>query len=240
MPIPKKYIANFEEGCIYHVYNRTNNKEPLFLTDENRLYFLKRFKEVLSPFIDTYCWCLLPNHFHVLIKVKSEKTILSHLQGKTKSELTISENIFLETVTKGYQPFEGWQPSNNHKTINLSELIEQTFKRFFQSYAMAFNKQHKRNGNLFYKPFKRVKVDRDTQFTMALIYIHSNALKHGLVQNFTTYQWSSWQSIISPHPTLLLRDEVIEWFGSLETFIKVHKELTEYYYNCDVSIEEID
>ena len=105
---------------------------------------------------------------------------------------------------------------------------------------MAFNKQHKRNGNLFYKPFKRVKVNRDTQFTMALIYIHSNALKHGLVQNFTTYQWSSWQSIISPHPTLLLRDEVIEWFGSLETFIKVHKELTEYYYNCDVSIEEID
>lgn len=41
MPIPDKYLANFEENSIYHVYNRTNNKEKLFLSEENILFFFK-------------------------------------------------------------------------------------------------------------------------------------------------------------------------------------------------------
>jgi hypothetical protein len=72
--------------------------------------------------------------------------------------------------------------------ITFSQLVEQTFKRFFQSYALAFNKQHNRKGNLFYKPFKRIKIEKDTQFTMALIYIdkseHSSCELQSLTDNF--------------------------------------------------------
>ena len=45
------------------------------------------------------------------------------------------------------------------------------------------------------------------------------------------------ESIVSNQPTSLLRDEVIKWFGSLESCIKAHKELAAYYYNCNVAIE---
>ena len=117
-------------------------------------------------------------------------------------------------------------------------MIEKTFKRFFQSYALAFNKLYTRHGNLFYKPFKRVRIDSDPQFTMAVIYVHANAAKHGLVKDFTTYPWSSWHSIISKQPTLLLREELIRWFGSIELCIKTHKELASGYHNCEVSIED--
>ena len=65
------YLANFYENGIFHVYNRTNNKEILFKTEENRLYFLKQFAKYLSPFLDTFCWNLLPNHFHFLVQIKS-------------------------------------------------------------------------------------------------------------------------------------------------------------------------
>ena len=242
MPIPEKYIADFEEDEIYHVYNRTNNKEKLFITDENRIFFLKRYKEIIAPFADTYCWNLLPNHFHFLIKIKSEQLIIEYLQSKPKEALTATERKFLVRVANlpkvgnpgNFQKVGN--PGNNE--ITLCELIEQTFKRFFQSYALAFNKQHHRQGNLFYKPFKRIKIENDAQFTMALIYIHANAAKHGLVKDFTTYVWSSWHSIISNQPTLLLRDEVIKWFGSLERCIKSHKELAAGYYNCEVAIED--
>jgi putative transposase len=233
MPIPEKYLADFEEGEIYHVYNRTNNKEKLFLTDENRLFFLKRYKEIVAPFADTYCWNLLSNHFHLLIKIKSEQSIIAYLQSKPKETLTATERKFLVRVAN--LPKVG---NPGHPEISLSELIGQTFKRFFQSYALAFNKQHQRRGNLFYKPFKRVKVENDDQFTMALIYIHTNAAKHGLVKDFTSYTWSSWHSIISNQPTSLLRDEVIKWFGSLEICIKSHKELAASYYDCKVAIED--
>jgi len=238
MPIPKKYMADFEEGGIYHVYNRTNNKEKLFLTDENRAFFLKRYKEILSPFADTYCWCLLSNHFHLLIKVKTEKAILAYLQHKAEVELTVTEKKFLthrvDNLLKVVNPRE--HPGN--PGITLSELVENTFKRFFQSYALAFNKQHSRQGNLFYRPFKRVCIKKESQFTMAIIYIHANAAKHKLVRDFTAYAWSSWHTIISTQPTLLLRNEIMEWFGNLEICIQTHKELAVHYYDCNIAIED--
>lgn len=220
MPIPAKYLVDFEEAGIFHVYNRTNNNEKLFLNDENRYFFLKRYRELLSPFLDTFCWSLLPNHFHLLIRIKEETSIISFLQSKPNNELTITEKKFLD------------------KKISISELIEQVFKRFFQSYALAYNKMHNRKGNLFYKPFKRVKIEKDTQFTMTMVYIHANAMKHGLVKDFTKYPWSSWQTIILNQPTLLARNEVIQWFGSLEACIKTHKELAIYYYDCVTALED--
>lgn len=174
MPIPDKYLADFEEDGIYHIYNRTNNKEKLFLNDDNRSFFLKRYKEILSPFTDTYCWSLLPNHFHLLIKVRSEDAVIAYLQSKSQTELTITEKKFLRQ--RGSSLSKVGIP-----VITFSQLIEQTFKRFFQSYALAFNKQHSRQGNLFYKPFKRVKIEKDTQFTMTIIYIHANADRKSVV-----------------------------------------------------------
>lgn len=112
MPINKKYLAIFESSRNYHVYNRTNNKELLFLNDENRFFFLKRYGEILSPFIDTYCWCLLPNHFHLLIRVKGEKEIQDYLNN-IKSPLTITEKKFIR------------------KEISITVLIEKSFTRFF-------------------------------------------------------------------------------------------------------------
>ncbi|MEP7230782.1 MAG: hypothetical protein ABI691_11050 [Ginsengibacter sp.] len=185
MPIPSKYLVDFEEEEIFHVYNRTNNNEKLFLNDENRYFFLRRYKEILSPFMETYCWSLLTNHFHLLIRVKKESSIISFLRSKANKEITITEKKFLD------------------KKVSLSELIEQEFKRFFQSYALAYNKMHNRKGNLFYKPFKRIRIEKDSQFTMTMVYIHANPMKHGMVKDFTVYTWSSWQSIISSQPTLL-------------------------------------
>ncbi len=219
MPIPEKYLADFEEDEIFHVYNRTNNEEILFKNDENRIFFLRRYKEILAPFVTTFCWSLLPNHFHLLIQVKSTTDIRTYLNHKQDIELTIIEKKYLE------------------KAITISELIEQAFKRFFQSYALAYNKMYSRKGSLFYRPFKRVKIEKDSQFTMTIVYIHANAMKHGLVKDFNDYRWSSWQTIISDQFTLLSREEVIKWFGSLEECIKAHNELAIYYYDCATAID---
>jgi putative transposase len=218
MPTPEKYLADFEEGESFHVYNRTNNKERLFHSDENRRFFLQKYQSYLTPFLDTWCWCLMDTHFHMLVRVKSEKSIKQHLQGKELHDCTLIEKKFL----------------TNEAT--LSELIEHAFKRFFQSYAVSFNKWHKRNGNLFYKPFKRVKITSDAQFTQTVIYIHANAVKHGIAKNFMQYEWSSWHSLISTAQTLLLRNELLEWFGGKEQFIKIH---TENIVHCSVA-EQVD
>jgi len=63
---------NFQPGSIYHVYNQGNNKEPLFFNRENYLYFLKKMRSSLIPHSDLLAYCLMPNHFHWLIKVKDD------------------------------------------------------------------------------------------------------------------------------------------------------------------------
>ena len=92
MPINKKFLAEFEPSSSYHIYNRTNNKELLFFHDGHRSFFLRRYSEILSPFCDTFAWILLPNHFHLLIRVKSLEDILLFLNAKDKQ--TIIERKF--------------------------------------------------------------------------------------------------------------------------------------------------
>ena len=121
---------------------------------------------------------------------------------------------------------------------DISLLIEMTFKRLFTLYAMAFNKMYHRSGNLFYRTFKRIEICRDEQFTQAIIYIHANAQKHKLVRNFIEYPWSSYHSILSDQPSRIQRGEVLDWFGGIAQFIKIHKEMAEYYYHFSKSIEE--
>ena len=151
---------------------------------------------------------------------KSAASIKQYLLRKEQQQLTITERKFLKDE------------------ITLSELIEHVFKRFFQSYALAFNKQHERKGNLFYKPFKRVRIETDDQFIQAVIYIHANSVKHGLTKNLSDYKWSSWQTVLSSAPTALLRNELLNLFGGKELFIKTHNEQTNYYYIVEAVIED--
>jgi len=220
MPVPKVYLANFNHDGIYHIYNRTNNKEKLFVSDENRRFFLKKYSEYLSPFVDTYCWCLLPTHFHLLVKVKSENLVTTSLQTKDFKDLCLAEKKFID------------------KLVDVNELISNSFKNFFQSYSLSFNKMYNRHGNLFYRPFKRVEIVRASQFTQTVVYIHVNPLKHKLIADFTQYQWSSWKTILSESPTKILRNEVIEWFGGKEAFINAHLDLSQFYNETDICIED--
>jgi len=65
----KNYRPPFEPGNFYHVYNHAVGKELLFRDFENYVFFLKKFSYHLGSYLDLYSYCLLPNHFHLLIEV---------------------------------------------------------------------------------------------------------------------------------------------------------------------------
>ncbi|MBK7884971.1 MAG: hypothetical protein IPJ81_15205 [Chitinophagaceae bacterium] len=115
--------------------------------------------------------------------------------------------------------------------------MEYQFKDFFISYAMAYNKKNNRIGALFINPFRRIKVNNDSHFTQLVIYIHANVVKHKLQKKFQQYIWSSYQSFLINKPTLLIKEEVLDWFGGKEKFIELHQSLVAYYYEHAMSIE---
>lgn len=58
---------HFIQGEIYHVYNRGNNKQKIFFSEENYRFFIRKVRDQLKPVSDILCWCLMPNHFHFVI-----------------------------------------------------------------------------------------------------------------------------------------------------------------------------
>ena len=62
----------FHENEFYHIYNRGNNRQPIFFNEENYLFFLRKIRIGIKPFCEIVAYCLMPNHFHLLIYVKGK------------------------------------------------------------------------------------------------------------------------------------------------------------------------
>ena len=57
------------EGAVYHITARGNERRPIFIDDEDRLRFLNILKELKeSQQIILYCYCLMTNHYHLLLE----------------------------------------------------------------------------------------------------------------------------------------------------------------------------
>lgn len=195
----KNYYAPMLPDVAYHVYNRANsNRDLLFTESRNYDFFLQKYAAHLAPALHTYVYCLLPNHFHLLVKVKPEKDIRAYL---TQHE-------------KWYDWLE--KP--------IATVVSEMFRRFFISYAKAFNLQQKRRGSLFEKDFKRLPVnDNDAYFTALVYYIHSNPAHHKIRTDFENYPWSSYRRILDPRKTLLQKEFVLEWFGGIKNYVELHE-----------------
>lgn len=73
----------------YHIYNRGNNRENIFIQERNYDYFMRLYEKHISPIADTFAYSLLRNHFHVSLKTKSEEEILKTLKV-SKQTLKVS------------------------------------------------------------------------------------------------------------------------------------------------------
>ncbi len=99
-----------------------------------------------------------------------------------------------------------------------------SFGNLFNAFAKSINKAYGRTGSLFEKPFHRKIVTDDAYFWRLILYIHHNPQKHGLIDDFRLWPFSSYTAFLSKEPTRLKREEVITAFSSLKQFIKDHNE----------------
>ena len=100
-----------EPGKYFHIYNRGNNRENLFYEERNYDYFLKQYVKHIVPMADTFAYCLLKNHFHVMVRIKDEDTIRldkSSRLVKSKPGLVTNQfkNFFIsyaKAINKAYE-----------------------------------------------------------------------------------------------------------------------------------------
>jgi REP element-mobilizing transposase RayT len=84
-PIP------LQHGKYYHIYNRGNNRENIFFEERNYRYFLQLYAKYIQPIADTYAYCLLYNHFHVLVRIKSIEELQNHPEMVPQKQVSRSQ-----------------------------------------------------------------------------------------------------------------------------------------------------
>lgn len=196
-----------QHGKYYHIYNRGNNGQDIFLQPENYLFFLDRYDQYISPVCDTIAWVLLKNHFHLLVYVKTPEEIQIDQLRYNTVEIAKKIDVHLQ------------------------------FGHFFNSYAKAINKRFNRTGSLFEKDFERIEVTETVYFRKLIHYIHNNPVKHRFTEHMWDYPWSSYRSIISHKPTKLNREFVLELFKNENEFKLYHAEKQDYNEINDFTIE---
>ena len=61
---------NFQPEMLYHVYNRGNNRQELFHERDHYFLFLMKIRKILLEFCELLSYCLMPNHYHLMIYAK--------------------------------------------------------------------------------------------------------------------------------------------------------------------------
>ncbi len=167
-------------GVFYHIYNRGNNGENIFREGRNYPYFLQLYARHVSQVVETYAYCLLKNHFHLMIRVADSPD---------------------------------------------GESASQKFSNFFNAYSKAFNLSYQRTGALFQRPFQRIPVEKDSYYLALIAYIHFNSQKHGFVDNFRNWPYSSYPPLLTTQSTRLAREQVLGFFGGRDRFLEYHSGL---------------
>ncbi len=187
----------------YHVYQRGNNRQTIFFKRENYLHFMRLYAKYIAPIAATYAYSLLPNHGHFAIRTFSEAEQRAYYEKTCEETCEVSK-------TSQVSPFKFKEPSRQ-------------FSHLFNAYAKGINKQEKRTGGLYEGRFGRKPVTTDRYFYNLITYIHRNPQKHGFVDDFRDWPYSSYHAILSDKPTRVERTAVLDWFGGGDNFIEIHQ-----------------
>ena len=105
----------FHENELYHIYNRGNNRQTIFFNNDNYIYFLQKIRKHILPHCNILNFCLMPNHFHLLIYA-DERTI------QTKRIANTDRNV----LSEGFRNLlSSYAQAINKQNARTGSLFEQ-------------------------------------------------------------------------------------------------------------------
>ncbi len=192
------YHQPFLPSKIYHVYNHANGDDNIFKEEDNYRFFLEKYVKYINPVADTLAYCLMKNHFHLMVRIKDIQSFKTSKVFEDLGGLEIDEKY-------------------------ISKKVSKSFSNLFNSYTKSFNKKYERMGSLFAQNVKRKQIINDSYFTGLIVYIHNNPVHHGFVEDVGDWVHSSYISILEENDSIVEEKEILKWFGSKDAFTTAHK-----------------
>ncbi len=149
----------------YHIYNRGNNKNDIFFKRDNYPYFLDKVKKHLTPHVEILAYCLMKNHFHLLVYTKED------IQAP---EFSKGLNVMLRSYTRAINKQEDRVGSLFQQNTKIKALDIEGSDAMTRSHGIT------KPGSVDYP-------------TTCFHYIHQNPLKAGIVKRMEDYEMSSFR-----------------------------------------------
>lgn len=187
---------------IYHIFNRSIAKEPIFHKSAD----YQRFLEI----IDFYRFNnpSLRFSFYNRLAITQRNDFLASLYH--------SNDKLLKIFSFSLMP--------NHFHFLAKQIQEDGIKKFVSqienSYAKYFNTKYQRTGGLFQTMFKAVRIETDEQLMHVIRYIHLNPLTSFLLKTAEEnekYPWSSYTDYLDQRNLRFVDKELFKaYFQSTE------------------------
>ncbi len=189
---------NFEPGGIYHIYNQGNHHQIIFYNRENYLFFLRKIRTLIQPYGNILAWCLMPNHFHLMMEVTTSRGATQSRIPTELTDLNHSIGILLASYTRAINIQENTSGSlfrQKTKAICLNE-INGISSNWFTSFGATF---------------MNVQILESQYLQVCFNYIHANPVKSALVENPEDWEFSSYADLKeSRNGNLVDKKRVIE------------------------------
>ena len=198
-------------GQYYHIFNRGVNREAIFFERENYLFFLRRLRRHIVPVADVVSYCLMPNHFHLLVIVSLETGETSDV-GRTSSH----ENF-------GILGGVGKEGQTSEISENLGGLggggLSNAMMKLSVSYTKAINKRYQRVGALFQGAFQSRHITENEDLLNLSRYIHMNPVLARLTDTPAGWEFSSYLDYCGDrHGSLPQPDVILNQFSSRQAY----------------------
>ncbi len=173
--IPRILITG--DSTAYHIISRTA-LDGYPMDDVEKDFFVAQVEKLSRLyFTEVLGFCCMGNHFHLLVRMHSEKEFDDDALKKRFAEFYGDERVFAE----------GQLPFFREKLASLSEYVREIKLRFTRFY----NKRHGRRGYFWGDRFKSLVVENGETLINCLAYIDLNPVRAGLVKRPEEYRWNS-------------------------------------------------
>lgn len=139
-------VRNFAPGEFYHVYNRGNRKQPIFIDTSDYNYWLEKLACNLAKFdCDMVAYCLMSNHYHFLLHQKSALPLTAPMLA-TGVSYAKRFNKKYDTVGRLFQDrFRARLISSDADLMNVSRYIHLNPQKFtdYENYAWSSIQEYK-------------------------------------------------------------------------------------------------
>lgn len=157
-----KATKQYFENSYYHIYNRGNEKKPIFLDRQDYSVFLHYLEEYLSPKDEQG------------LKEKFNDASTSYKEKDKIVKLLRLNNFFDEITLIAYCLMP------NHFHFFIKQKSAGSIDKFMNSlgtrYTKYFNTKYERVGSLCQGVYKAVLVENEVQFIYLSKYIHQQAI----------------------------------------------------------------